>query len=158
MTHLRTAFSETILQVASLPALTLCQGLVQGDLNAIQNGAAALAGLGPGLTPAGDDFILGATLATWLIYPNKRAQPLVALAVANAIPRTALLSAAWIKAAGHGEAGRRWHDLFDALSGKSKAKFEESLVDLASVGHTSGSDALAGFLSVIEVFGESGNS
>jgi hypothetical protein len=156
--RLGTGLSESFLRAASSPASTLCHGLVQGDLDAIRSGATALAGLGPGLTPAGDDFILGAAFATWLIYPCQRAKPLVGLVVANAIPRTTLLSAAWIKAAGRGEAGRRWHNLFDALSGKSKAKFEESLVDLASVGHTSGSDALAGFLSVIEVFGESGES
>jgi hypothetical protein len=156
MTHLGTGFSESFLQAASLPAATLCQGLVQGDLDAIQNGAAALAGLGPGLTPAGDDFILGAALGTCLIYPYERAEPLVALVAASAVPRTTVLSAAWIKAAARAEAGKRWHNLFDALSAKNEAMFEESLVNLVAVGHTSGSDALAGFLSVMEVYRESG--
>lgn len=158
MTHLGTGFSESFLQVASFLASTLCQGLVQGDLDAIQSGAAGLAGLGPGLTPAGDDFILGAALATWLIYPYKRAQRLVALVATSAVPRTTLLSAAWIKAAGRAEAGKRWHKLFDALAAKNKAMFEQSLVNLVAVGHTSGSDAMAGLLSVLEVCHGSGKA
>lgn len=158
MNQSATGLSENLLQAACLPAATLCQGLVQGDLGAVQNGAAGLAGLGSGLTPAGDDFILGAALSTWLIYPSERAQRLVALMAANAVPRTTRLSAAWIQAAARAEAGKRWHNLFDALAAKDEARFEESLVNLAAVGHTSGSDALAGFLSVIEVFGESGKS
>ena len=35
-----------------------------------------LAGLGIGLTPAGDDFILGAVLAAWIIHPPEIARGL----------------------------------------------------------------------------------
>lgn len=153
--HSKTSFSESFLQAASSPAWTLCQGLVQGDLEAIQNGAAALAGLGPGLTPAGDDFILGAALATWLVYPFEVAEPLVAVMSAIAVPYTTVLSAAWIRAAARAEAGKRWHNLFDALATKDGTRFEECLRSLAAAGHTSGSDALAGFFSVLELFAES---
>ena len=146
---------DRMMRAAAPAASVLCEGLIQADSVAIQNGASRLAGLGPGLTPAGDDFILGAALATWLVYPFEVAEPLVAVMSANAVPHTTALSAAWIRAAARAEAGKRWHDLFSALSTKSETGFERSLLSLAAVGHTSGSDALAGFFSVLELYAES---
>ncbi len=107
-----------------------------------------LAGLGIGLTPAGDDFIMGALYATWIIHPPEIAKGLVEGIAESVAPLTTSLSAAWIKSAGRGEAGQVWHDLFDALLSADKMAIEKSIEKILDVGHTSGADALAGFLGV----------
>lgn len=41
----------------------------QGDISQLCSGATLLAGLGSGLTPAGDDFMCGVMLGAWLAHP-----------------------------------------------------------------------------------------
>ena len=60
--------------------------------------AQCLAGLGPGLTPAGDDYVLGVMAALWLLGER---DPLPAMAAACAT-RTTLLSGAFVRAAAQG--------------------------------------------------------
>jgi hypothetical protein len=111
-----------------------------------------LAGLGIGLTPSGDDFIMGALYAAWIIHLQGTAS-LLAKEIANtAAPLTTSLSAAWLRSAGRGEAGILWHEFFDVLvRGES---VELPITKLLSVGETSGADALTGFLGVMSAFKE----
>ncbi|MCB9006268.1 MAG: hypothetical protein H6656_02600 [Ardenticatenaceae bacterium] len=48
---------------------------------------------------------------------------LAKIVVETAVPRTTQLSAAWLQAAGRGEAHKPWHDLVDALSANHKMAF-----------------------------------
>jgi len=105
-----------------------------------------LAGLGIGLTPAGDDFILGAVLATWIIHPPEIARGLAEEITNIASPLTTSLSAAWLKSAGGGEAGILWHQFFDALISANPVHVQEAMDKILAVGETSGADALAGFI------------
>src|SRR5690606_7025438 len=74
-----------------------------------------LAGLGIGLTPAGDDFLMGAIHAAWMIHPQEVAKN-ISKEIANiAVPLTTSLSGAWLKSASKGETGELWHDFFEAL-------------------------------------------
>ena len=124
----------------------LVSALANADLPSAINAAQQLAGLGIGLTPAGDDFILGAILAAWIIYPPEIAS-VVANDVANtAAPLTTSLSAAWLNSAGRGEAGILWHNFFDALIFNDSIIVQKAVEELLAVGHTSGYDALAGFV------------
>jgi hypothetical protein len=110
----------------------------------LREGAAQLAGLGPGLTPGGDDFLCGAMLWAWLAHPRPGA---VCRAIAQtAAPRTTTLSAALLRAAAQGECGACWHALFNALTGGHDAKIAEAAQQVLIRGATSGADALAGFL------------
>jgi hypothetical protein len=105
---------------------------------------ARLAGLGTGLTPAGDDFLTGVMLRAWLAHPS----PLAfcrALCEA-ATPRTTKLSAAFLRAAARGECGIAWHNLFDALYSGTTRGLHTAVQEIVAVGHTSGADMLAGFL------------
>lgn len=112
-----------------------------------------LAGLGIGLTPAGDDFVLGAMLATWIIHPPEIANTLAKAIVDAAAPSTTSLSGAYLKSAGRGEAGILWHEYFDALS-RPDSDLETPIANLLSVGETSGADALAGFFGVFAAYKE----
>lgn len=110
-------------------------GLVAGDWAACLAGARGLAGRGAGLTPAGDDVLLGIVYALWVWdWPPEWAARLVAAAA----PLTTTLSANLLRAAADGEAGRPWHDVVNGHPGAVAA--------LLAVGHTSGADAWAGFV------------
>jgi hypothetical protein len=89
--------------------------------------ASCLFGLGPGLTPSGDDLVGGFLLAR----PDAA---LGAWAVAAARARTSPISAAHLAAAAAGEASAVFHD---ALAGGP-------LGPLLALGHSSGWDMLAG--------------
>ena len=116
--------------------------------------AKKISGLGAGLTPEGDDFIVGVVLAAWIIHPQNVASVLAREITNVAAPLTTSLSAAWIRSAGRGEAGELWHDLFNAFLSADKMAVEISIQKILGVGHTSGADALAGYLGVINSYAE----
>lgn len=103
--------------------------------------ARQLAGLGAGLTPAGDDYLLGVMAALWLRGDR---QPLRAMARA-AIARTTIISGAFLAAAARGQFTEAWHDLADALYRENPASCQEAVERIAAFGASSGCDALAGF-------------
>lgn len=136
------------LAAARAPAAALVAALAAEAADEAAQAAASLAGLGGGLTPSGDDFLVGAMHALWLAW-GAAVSPLAQRLAEAAAPRTTLLSAAWLRAAAQGEAGWPWHTLLASLT-DPEAGLEAPLRDLASVGHTSGADALAGFLLTME--------
>lgn len=110
-------------------------GLVAGDWAACLAGARGLAGRGAGLTPAGDDVLLGIFYAQWVWQARLEWAARLAAEVA---PLTTTLSANLLRAAADGEAGWQWHAVVDGRPG--------AVVALLAVGHTSGADAWAGFV------------
>ena len=130
-------------------ALALVAGWRAGSLEMAAAGARRLAGLGGGLTPAGDDFILGTLLGAWAGLYGTAARDAAAMAegiAEAAAPLTTTLSAAYLRSAARGECSAYWHDLFAALVRREPAGVQPALSALLAVGHTSGADALAGFL------------
>lgn len=139
----------------------LADGLRRGDADAAGEAASRLAGLGPGLTPSGDDMLTGAMTALTLVRGEEASALRRAIADA-AVPRTTRLSAAYLDAAARGEAGEAWHMLRDALAGPARgagakgapvvaaeaeaAKVEEAARRVLAFGETSGADMLAGFV------------
>ena len=140
----------------------LSSALANANVSSAKTIASHLAGLGVGLTPAGDDFILGAVLASWLIHPQEVAGVLAQEITDIAAPLTTSLSAAWLRSAGRGEAGILWHAFFEALNSAGRTespvgigspayikRIREAMDNILSIGETSGADALAGFISTI---------
>lgn len=146
----RSHLQDRILVAMLAPARCLVRGVVLGDIDLCRDGAHGLAGLGTGLTPAGDDFLLGAGYAAWIIHPQPRARSVLHAILETASPRTTPLSAAWLGAASRGEAGAAWHSLLSALAAPGDEFELLSAVDrLLAAGHTSGAQALAGFIAVL---------
>jgi hypothetical protein len=138
--------ADSPLAPAVRPALrTLAAGLRDGVPEAVARAAHRLAGLGPGLTPSGDDILTGCLLALSL-WPGRGGVDLRPLIVARAVPRTTRISAAYLTAAGRGEAGRDWHVLRDALAGPDPDAVRRSASQVMALGETSGSDMLGGFV------------
>jgi hypothetical protein len=132
----------------------LLAGLQEGNRAAIRAGVLALAGLGSGLTPAGDDFLVGLMAGIW-IFPEALHSSLTVLAacrliVEAAAPRTTTLSAAWLRHAGKGEFGEPWHRLVQGLAAEDSQQIHRAVRRIIDTGATSGEDAWAGFCAWIE--------
>jgi hypothetical protein len=131
----------------------LLAALRAGDRQGITAGAAALAGLGPGLTPAGDDFLLGlmAGLRTWPPFLEGKGLSVEETCQAiyrAAIGRTNLISLALLQSAQEGLFNEAWHELLAALRQGKANDVKEAADRILGFGETSGAEALAGFLSV----------
>ncbi len=127
----------------------LCAGVATGDVASCRSAARRLAGLGGGLTPAGDDFLVGAVHAAWLTHPPREAALLSEVIAFAATPLTTRLSAAWLRAAARGEAAAPWHALVEALAACDETALLAAARRILSIGHTSGADALAGCVAAL---------
>jgi hypothetical protein len=134
---------EALLAVARQAVTGLHLGWA-GDDDQLRVAAAHLAGLGAGLTPAGDDLLSGAMLWAWLAHPEPASFCLHVLE--TAAPVTTTLSAAFLRAAARGECSAAWHRLLAGLDDGAGDRVSAAVQDILSFGHTSGADALAGFL------------
>ncbi len=121
-------------------ASALIAGVQSNDWPATLGAAHYLAGRGPGLTPLGDDLILGVLLALHVLcHPwATKAQGLAE----HVTPRTTTLSAEWIHAAGRGEAAIPWHQLAHARSPRAAAA---AIHSIRRWGSTSGEAACWAF-------------
>ncbi len=120
------------------------EALSQPGAAGLETAVTRLAGLGPGLTPAGDDFLLGMLLGTWATWPEAEAVALAKRVVETAVPCTTQLSAAWLQAAAQGEAWIAWHDLLEAL--RLGDNWQHPFQHILNNGATSGIASLLGFI------------
>ncbi|MEZ4868358.1 MAG: DUF2877 domain-containing protein [Caldilineaceae bacterium] len=144
-------------QRAGQAIASLNAGIRRNSLAEIEQGAFALAGLGPGLTPAGDDFLVGLLAAlhsNQSRYANNlmTTQQLCTHIAQVAMVRTTKLSGAWLRYAGQGYFGEPWHDLIDALNDGGKNTMEQAVWRILQSGASSGADALTGFLAACALF------
>jgi hypothetical protein len=116
-----------------------------GEPRAVPAALAALIGLGPGLTPSGDDFLGGALIAL-----RAFGQPAVAEILASwlrpLLDRTHPVSAAHLAAACEGVGSEALHACIHAMASSEDPR--AAIDRVAAIGHTSGWDALAGALLV----------
>ena len=103
----------------------------------------SLIGLGPGLTPAGDDFVGGAMIALRAFGNAPLADRIASWALPLARKRTNRISRAHLECAARGEGHEALHDLLCTFE-------EKHLERLARIGHTSGLDAAAGALLALD--------
>ena len=104
------------------------------------SGATGLIGLGPGLTPSGDDLVGGAICALHASGRREIAVRLSAWALPLARDRTNRISQAHLACAAEGECSESIDDAIVALLSGGSPDLER----IDSIGHTSGWDALAG--------------
>lgn len=103
--------------------------------------ARQLVGLGHGLTPAGDDYLVGVVAALWLLGDRDRA----AIIARSAAPHTTTLSIAFLTAAAQGQFVEPWHQMARALARQNELECGAAAHHIAEIGASSGRDALAGF-------------
>ena len=115
---------------------------------AVPEPAHALIGLGPGLTPSGDDYLGGMLVALRALGRAQSAAALWRWVSARLPGRTSAISGAHLAAAAAGEAHEALHDCLAALLGARALRWSDRLERLGRLGHCSGWDALAGALAV----------
>ncbi len=128
--------------------------LAMADLPSALRTIPEIAGAGPGLTPAGDDFIMGALYALWILQPPPIARRMAEEMARAARPLTTSLSAAYLQSAGRGEAGIRWHVFLEALRSAGIRSISDAMNEILTMGATSGADALAGLISTLMAYVE----
>ena len=106
--------------------------------------AAALIGLGPGLTPAGDDFLGGVLLALHAIECREAAEHLGRWVLAESPGRTGPISRAHLRAAARSMGAEPVMNALHALLTPGTPGLDAAMAAAARIGHSSGLDTVAG--------------
>ena len=144
----------TPLAAVASPALArLEETTATGDATAWLVAATRLLGLGPGLTPSGDDCLVGWLAGARASGPRgqRLAATVGATLVAVAVERTTPLSRAFLAAAAAGHVAVPVREFVTSPD-------EPRLRGLLAVGETSGADVLAGYLLARHALGRGGSS
>jgi hypothetical protein len=110
---------------------------------------APLIGLGPGLTPSGDDLIGGAMVALRLFGKKEAADRFAEWALPLARDNTGKISLAHLKQAALGQGADALHRAINAIAEGNASALGPCLRDIDAIGHSSGWDALAGAVAVM---------
>lgn len=149
----------------SSPLRTVAEALVGDDPQASRSGAGRLIGLGPGLTPAGDDLLAGLLAGLRVLAPAVSPTPVgvddaaAALGrdiVRRALGRTTDVSVALLRHAADGAVVTPAARLLTALTradGPVDRRIAAATDELLAVGSTSGRDLATGLLTAGEVVG-----
>ena len=100
-----------------------------------------LAGLGFGLTPSGDDYLLGVMASLWITKNTHFLDEIARLSS----QKTTSLSAAYLIAASKGDFAECWHDLVQSVLYQDPKTLRDSISEFMQIGASSGQDAMAGF-------------
>jgi hypothetical protein len=141
------AVTSPLLRRAAAAIDALIIGLAAGAAGPnedLRSAAAGLIGLGPGLTPSGDDVLAGALLGLQASNQQALAARLGPLVAAASVDGTSPLSAAFLGCAIDGQTSAVLRHALAAVL--TATDLPSALDSLDSIGHTSGWDHLAGFL------------
>jgi hypothetical protein len=132
-------------------ACALADAIASEDADSATDAAIALLGLGPGLTPSGDDFVGGAFFARAFAadvagIAAHRSRETIARVLASASTLTNPISIALLADMLHGRGHAPLHELANALATGVLDGAIDAAARLARLGHCSGWDILAGFL------------
>ncbi|MCC7104444.1 MAG: DUF2877 domain-containing protein, partial [Chloroflexi bacterium] len=124
---------------------TLLAAWAADDAPGVEAAAATLAGLGPGLTPSGDDLLAGLCVAMARVWPGDW-RPLAAAIARGSLEQTTTIGAARIRYATEGELDERSECALAALLGGPDQALERAVRELLAFGHSSGLDTLVGLV------------
>jgi hypothetical protein len=110
-----------------------------------------LVGLGPGLTPSGDDLLGGTLIALRALGWPAAADALAKWLRPCARSRTHAISYAHLSCAADGQGAGAVHDTLAALCVRGAPRLREHLGALGTLGHSSGWDTLAGVVLAAKV-------
>ncbi len=136
--------AHNVLSGHAQPALEAIDRFLVG--HTLDDEAQALIGLGPGLTPSGDDYLGGVLIALHQLGRKPQAQSLWRW-LKPRLGRTSDISAAHLEAAAAGEGHEALHRCIKELC-TLPPSWADALGELDNVGHCSGWDSLAGVVAV----------
>ena len=112
--------------------------------------ARRLVGLGPGLTPSGDDFWCGVMIALRAVSCSDILERVSGSVLELAEARTNKISRAHMECAAGGQGAQALHETISAMGVADEVRLRSALRALDKLGHTSGWDSLAGVVCVLE--------
>jgi hypothetical protein len=116
-----------------------------------------LIGLGPGLTPSGDDYLGGLLIALSLIGRTRLRDRLWQALEPLLVRRTGDISRAHLAAAAGGLGNSALHAVLCAILAGRTDVISVAVASIAGVGHTSGWDALAGSIAGLRAAAKTGH-
>lgn len=140
---------------AAAPAALLCAAAARHDPWGVRAASKRLAGLGPGLTPSGDDLLAG-FLASWVLTceaTGVQAGPRDRVAseiLQGAAPRASELGGVWLAHAVRGAVAEPMGRFFTALFAGDLGSLPSAVRSVLALGATSGTDWLVGAVLGIE--------
>ncbi|MGI9511067.1 MAG: DUF2877 domain-containing protein [Geminicoccaceae bacterium] len=116
-----------------------------------------LLGLGPGLTPAGDDLLAGLLIACRTLGENDVAGQIGEALLDAGAARTTDISLAHLRAAALGYGAAPLHDLLTALLADKPLLVDQALDAASKIGHSSGFDAVGGIILTLRAWLDAGH-
>jgi hypothetical protein len=152
--HVRLPARPSPIVAAAAPGFSALDRIVTGALRreapcpADVAALVGLIGLGPGLTPSGDDLLGGAliALATLNLFDLR---DMLWNACRQHLARTNEISQAHLRAAALGYGAAALHAAIHTTIGGETDRVEMALAAVSAIGHTSGRDGFAGVLIVL---------
>jgi len=143
----RSSFTRAAVQKCDALLGELVRHGMVGNGPAVERCARALIGLGPGLTPSGDDTLCGFMLGRAVAGSSDGAtDDAVRSAIREADGRTTDFSAVQLALAAHGRFGEALLDVAEALATGGRRRVRAAVARCLGQGATSGADALLGFV------------
>jgi hypothetical protein len=148
---------ELVMRGKILRALSqLKDSWISGGLGRTLEAMEWIMGFGPGLTPAGDDFLTGFLGASYCLAHDDRFREAVFCNIASPLGRTSLPAFFMLKAALAGHYPEPLANVLRSLTGGDTEVLRAAVEGLSGLGSTSGDDMLAGILAWFEAAGLSG--
>ena len=148
----RPGFGAAMATVLAERTGTLCAALCRGDADAACEHGKRVVGLGPGLTPSGDDFLVGLFAVLHLPgSPCERFRAICAEIVDQTSSGTNAISAAALRAAAAGRVRQSIGAFIHELMHGRREGLLAALARVLAIGSTSGSDIVAGIVSGLEI-------
>lgn len=142
--------SNELVNIAFPRILGIVESTLKGDISSAVANGIDLIGIGPGLTPSGDDFLIGFISVLFTIEPNRniiRSLREEFLAkISNSVDKTTFLSKEFLLHSIKGEFCEVFHNIYISLKNNNKDEIINSTVNLLRLGHTSGIDTLSGII------------
>ncbi|MES2210465.1 MAG: DUF2877 domain-containing protein [Chloroflexota bacterium] len=138
---------QSVARLAAPRLQRLAAALRDADPSAAGMAAESLVGLGPGLTPSGDDALVGMAAAVTAMPPPGTLDATYLRRVVDTAPaRTTAVSTAFLRHAADGEFAAGLHELMAALIGPDPTGLASTIERSVAFGATSGTDTLVGVL------------
>ncbi len=128
---------------------SLLQGTIDDREPLIRQGVCGLLGVGPGSTPAGDDFLMGFLSAVRYLMPGGHRHPvyeLVRILKHQSPGATTFLSLAYLKYGLQDLYHQRLRELITSFGSCALDVTLDKACKLMQIGHSSGTDLLLGFV------------
>lgn len=143
------------------PAINLLRTELSASLKAPRqasvaqfDGAHALLGLGPGLTPSGDDFVGGIMIALHIAGHSEISDQLWRSVSEVVVERTHPIARAHLEGASKGMGSAAVHHVLNAVLEGRNGDLAEHINSIDQLGHTSGWDIIAGAICVFDILSQ----